>query len=71
MFAEKTIGLHLNDTRGLTKWLPPQKEGNLPLDDLAAHLPEQSLITCTFSAACQPETISEGLQELQRIFRAS
>ena len=68
MFAEQVIGIHVNDARGLTKWLPPQKTGTLALENLAAGLPEHCLISCTFSATCTPETISEGLETLHPIF---
>jgi hypothetical protein len=71
MFAAKTIGAHLHQTRGLEKWLPFQPEARPDLENLTARLPRETLLTCKFASAYPPEAIKESLSLLGKVFEAT
>jgi sugar phosphate isomerase/epimerase len=68
IFAEQTIGVHLYDTQGLRRFLPPQTEGEVDFAALAKQLPTDRLLTCKFSGRHEPEAVSAGLKALKSAF---
>ena len=67
IFSEKTIGYHLYDTITLNKWLPPQQKGEVAFDTLVNRISKETLLTCKFSSAHEPEAVAEGLTMLQAV----
>ena len=68
IFAEQTIGVHLYDTQGLRRFLPPQTEGEVDFAGLAERLPSDRLLTAKFSGRHTLEAVSAGLQVLKTAF---